>query len=193
MSRHETTGDLMEKGNAEVERAHPDVSKPSSGNRNKWYAVGLLACGVLFAAIFTPLYLRDNDGNGDSTPVLSSSFLSIEGPFKVNLTLLNENITQGYDPEDPTLFRADVTNAARFFLNGVLKRNSGVFGYDEVGRGPSTPIFAEASPGDADTSPVGDNLNDFGTNNQEAGVEEGDVIVSDGNLGMCRDERSYLC
>jgi hypothetical protein len=35
----------------------------------------------------------------------------------------------------------------------------------------------------ASTPTVGGSVNDYGTNNQETGIEEGDLVVSDGNVG----------
>jgi hypothetical protein len=55
----------------------------------------------------------------------------------------------------------------------------------------------EAAAGDATASrpSVGDTIDDFGTNNQETNIEEGDVIVSDGENGknLERKRRDAIC
>jgi hypothetical protein len=140
------------------------------------------------------------------------SFLRIEGPFEANLTLFNEDIV-GQPYAVPALLREDLENAGRFFLGNVVKRNTNVKGFENVGFGGRNPSsvgipevgvafdgtdFAYAtitasSPVAAVSAPVaaasvagpavGNTVNDFGTNNQEKDVEEGDVIVSDGERG----------
>jgi hypothetical protein len=145
-----------------------------------------------------------DDDSSDS--VTKPSFLLIEGPFQANLTLFNEGIV-GVPYADPALLQDDLENAGRFFLSNVVKRNAKVPGFGNVGFGSRSPnsledfvvttgdviafadvaadsSFAQGAAAESAKAPtVGDTLNDFGTNNQEEDVEEGDLIVSDGERG----------
>jgi hypothetical protein len=139
-------------------------------------------------------------------------FLSIEAPFQAELALFNEDIV-GQPYADPARLKEDLGNAVRFLLNIVVKRNTGVEGFEKLGVGGRNPngggrevilgaavtgtsfvssqagFASAASPpqaaaADSAQGPtVGNNVNDFGTNNQEKDVEEGDLIVSDGERG----------
>jgi hypothetical protein len=133
------------------------------------------------------------------------SFLLVDGPFPANLTLFNEGIV-GQPYANPALLQEDLENAGNFFINNVVKRNTNVKGFENVGfggRSPNTGGIPEigitstfddiayatisasspAAEASAQGPAVGNNVNDFGTNNQETDVEEGDVIVSDGERG----------
>jgi hypothetical protein len=141
----------------------------------------------------------EDDSSGSSAT--RSSYLLIEGPFQANLTLFNEGIV-GQPYADPALLTEDLENAGRFFLSNVVKRNANVKGFENAGFGGRSPnsfidfdfattdvVFDDASEpqamaAESGKSPtVGDTVNDFGTNNQEQDVEEGDLIVSDGERG----------
>jgi hypothetical protein len=142
-----------------------------------------------------------DSSNNDTRP----SFLLVEGPFQANLTLFNEGIV-GQPYADPALLQQDLENAGRFFLNNVVNRNTNVKGFENVGFGGQNPnsggipeigitsydgyaaydTISASSPvaeASAQGPAVGNTVNDFGTNNQEQDVEEGDVIVSDGERG----------
>lgn len=123
---------------------------------------------------------EDKDKDGEKF------YVSTDGPFNVTLRLFDKFVAQGY-ADDAELER-DITNAAYFVVNQVIKANIGVPGYDYWygGRIPR-PVM---SPGDeadftaeGSDSGVADDLDDYGTNNQEEDVEEGDVVVSDGEFG----------
>ena len=140
----------------------------------------------------------DDSSDSDTRP----SFLLIAGPFQANLTLFNEGIV-GEPYADPALLLEDLENAGRFFLSNVVNRNANVKGFENVGFGGRSPnsfmdfamidvavdtaadssvpqaMAAESAKGPT----VGNTVNDFGTNNQEQNVEEGDLIVSDGERG----------
>jgi hypothetical protein len=119
--------------------------------------------------------------------------------------LFNEGIV-GQPYADPALLQQDLENAGRFFLNNVVNRNTNVKGFENVGFGGQNPnsggipeigitsydgyaaydTISASSPvaeASAQGPAVGNTVNDFGTNNQEQDVEEGDVIVSDGERG----------
>jgi hypothetical protein len=138
-----------------------------------------------------------------TTTNTSPSFLQIEGPFQAKLALFNDDIV-GQPYADPALLQEDLKNAARFLLDIVVKRNTNVKGFENVGFGGQNPnsfnfrddvffggvaqggpVFAASPPANASAQgpTVDATVNDFGTNNQETDVEEGDVIVSDGERG----------
>jgi hypothetical protein len=140
------------------------------------------------------------------------SFLRIEAPFQSKLALFNEGVV-GQPYADQALLQEDLENAGRFFLNIVVKRNTNVKGFENVGFGGRNPNFSgrggggdvflvgaplatvafstsgsasqpQAAAAESAQGPtVGDTIDDFGTNNQEQDVEEGDLIVSDGDRG----------
>jgi hypothetical protein len=206
--------DTLEEGTKIGEEGPLDPPKVHS-ERNKWYALGIFVlCCALFAIILpTTLVLSKTSGveaNPEVDPEDDSSdsetrpsFLLIEGPFQANLTLFNEGIVrQSY--ADPAQLQEDLESAGRFFLNIVIKRNTNVKGFENVGFGGRNPnsfvdfvatdvAFADvaadssepqAAAMESSKSPtVGDTIDDFGTNNQEQDVEEGDLIVSDGDRG----------
>jgi hypothetical protein len=152
----------------------------------------------------------NNDAEGTATDT-SPSFLRIEAPFQSKLALFNEGIV-GQPYADPALLQEDLENAGKFLLNIVVKRNTNVKGFENVGFGGRNPsssgqgggrdVFLVGAPvatasfagaaSDSASQPqaaaaesakgptVGDTIDDFGTNNQEQDVEEGDLIVSDG-------------
>ena len=93
-----------------------------------------------------------------------------------------------------------LSEAATFLLSNVLLRNSGDPRFQGIGYGNQNPFntweFGPVleAPTDADTTaappplakapdPVGDDVDSYGTNLQEAGVQEGDRLVSDGDFG----------
>lgn len=108
--------------------------------------------------------------------------------------------------------------AAQQFVKNVAGRSSGDPRYRGVGWGfnnaprdkvgGAVPVMAEMED-DADgnsgsgavqdkQNDVGDNVNDFGTNNQEEGIEEGDIIVASENAGeffciCCTPIRCVCC
>jgi hypothetical protein len=159
---------------------------------------------LVVIAVTLPLVLiKDDDSSssdqqfpGDNRPVNFVPPTAItEGPFSATVELLTEDVLRGYETEEE--LEEALANAARFLLNIVVQRNAngyddGVTYYDgpdfevlegDVERSPEEAPSAEAVMGDATTGEVGDDVNDYGTNNQEDGVEEGDLIVSDGMNG----------
>ena len=144
------------------------------------------------------------DDGSDTEALQQKEFVSSTSPFDVRLALFSEEITRGYD--DEAELEEDLRNVARFLLNNVLSRNTGKRGFEGVGIGRPNPNFFEAMPmapaaptdADAQFAPppqagtaervpesgkVGDEFDDYGTNNQEEGSEEGDKLVSDGENG----------
>jgi len=122
-----------------------------------------------------------------------------EGPFNTTLGLFNQDITRGYSSVEE--LRTDLEQAAWFLLNEVVRRNTGDQAYYGGGGGyypmpargfndgtqeiaiDAVPSADSTSSYGGDTGGVPEDLTDYGTNNQEQGVEEGDVVVSDGDLG----------
>lgn len=144
------------------------------------------------------------DDGIDTETLQQKEFVSSTSPFDVRLALFSEEITRGYN--DEAELEEDLRNVARFLLSNVLSRNTGKRGFEGVGVGIGRPNFFEempmvpAAPTDADvqfapppqagaservpeSGKVGDEFDDYGTNNQEEGVEEGDKLVSDGERG----------
>jgi hypothetical protein len=195
--------DTIEEGVKTTEDPPEKVSSAAPSNRNKWYALAIVVfCVVVFAVVLpTALILGDDDDkddkddDDDDISQDRASFLVVDGPFKVNLTLFNEDlVTNPYT--DPVLLKQDLKDIAKFFLNGVFYRNTNRKGFENVGWGSSNfggyggyrgyagilDPAAEAPLDDAKPA-VGDTVNDFGTNNQETNIQQGDVVVSDGERG----------
>ena len=86
--------------------------------------------------------------------------------------------------------------ASDYLLNQVIKRNLGVSGYDSAGYGQQSPYASGNSdnsgnsggnsavdaPQSEAVSDSASRSTDYGINNQEAGVEEGDLVQSNGNV-----------
>jgi hypothetical protein len=123
------------------------------------------------------------------TASVTRQYLAQEGPLGYNLTLFNPDVTQGYNNTDE--LASDIENVARFLISTTVKRVQSSEGYyggadTMVNRDqdpPETVAFA-SSDSAAGASLVGDLATDYGTNNQESGIEQGDIIVSDGTYGM---------
>lgn len=195
----------MEKGSHEgTDESHDSKATPSP-KRRVWPALGALAfLGiVVFIVGFSITYVNENkndSGDGDGTveppEKVKYEYVSSTNPFKVKLSMFDQDIARGYT--NSSELEEDLGNVARFLLNNVLNRNLGKSGYGHVGigqRNPNMPFptfgeedmdFAAGAPemvADESKNAVGDEFDDYGTNNQEEGVEEGDVIVSDGENG----------
>lgn len=183
----------------------PSSSVPS--RRNNLYALAIfIACAVVLAVVIPTAIILGNDDDNDVIEE-KASFVAIDGPFPANLTLFGEGVV-GKNFTDPALLQEDLENVARFMLSVVVKRNTNAKGFEDAGVGRQNPgrfvifdnniVFADA-PGEgvedaaerpvAAASPsaggpeVGDTIDDFGTNNQEENIEEGDFIVSDRDKG----------
>jgi hypothetical protein len=199
----------VEKGGSDVLPEGPTTaSRASHKSFPLWkIAAAILALGlVVFAIAFPVARSRDDDNNNtngisgtidtdkeENSPSTSQAreYTSNGGPFNVTLGLFSKEIVGGYS--DSESLENDLSNAAMFLLNGLIKRNTGQMGSDS---GTDMPVeseggpkeeFAEGAPvaadgGAGDDTAVGD-LNDFGQNNQEDDVEEGDMMVSNGAVG----------
>jgi hypothetical protein len=112
------------------------------------------------------------------------------GPFNSTLELFSSDITKGYTNDSD--LETDIMNAAIFFLGVRYRQNVNVNNAEGIANtdalsdstegGKQTPTSADMSStfGGQPAKVAG---SDFGTNNQEQGVEEGDVLVSDGQYG----------
>lgn len=163
-------------------------SKVSTNNRKWLFAI--LAVAVTGLAAFAIAFpIVHNNNNADSISKEKTSMVAnFQGPFNVSLNLLNADIVEGYSSIYE--FQVDMQNVANFLLNNVVKRNLGVNGYKNAGMGYGnmqnqvldTGMPAPNTAGAAgDIPPSNKNVDDYGTNNQESAVDEGDVVKSDGN------------
>jgi hypothetical protein len=106
-----------------------------------------------------------------------------------SIGLYDASVVQGY--ANTTDFQADVMAVAKMMINLVVARSTGPNYYgnnnhyypSKGGMADEVPLAAP-SPAGAAMPTVGNDVNDFGSNNQEDDVEEGDKIVSDGTRGM---------
>lgn len=133
-------------------------------------------------------------GEGSTGPNITVTPYSA---FHPNLPNFDVKILEGYKTEDE--FAQDCGDALRALLDRVVARNLGKRGYENVGRGgmmvdvafaeddgdtaarPAAPS-TDAAPQEAPPrDKVGNDVNDFGTNNQEDDVEEGDIVVANQN------------
>lgn len=186
----------MEKGCTDPIPEGP--TNPAMHNRNtgKSFPLWKIAAAVLmvglavFAVAFPVTRARDDDSNDGAssnveTPSTSQTraYTSSNGAFNVTLGLFHKDIVNGYS--DTETLEEDLSNAAKFLLNNVVQRNTQEKDYGSVpNNGAGNPDIAEAAPaadGASDTSKS--SLNDFGQNNQEDDVEEGDMMVSNGAIG----------
>jgi hypothetical protein len=175
-----------------------DVDRKDTDNASKspkfCVLVGLLV--LLLTAVVVPTAIHLRRKNADAvvfTPLYDTS----------KLPLYNAAILEGYDTLES--FEEDLTIAAQHLVNNAVGRSSGDTryaggGWGSRGSGPSifegeiasaedasspeagAPSFNRAASTDAQDD-VGDDVDDFGTNNQEGDVEEGDIIVASKQAG----------
>lgn len=191
--------DQAEKGEVQEGPSNSSVSSPASNARKRWFiaVATLLALTGVILAIAIPVSRKndhekvsiasDEDSNMDGTvQQTAKATADITGYFNSSFSLFGEDITNGYISPDE--FKSDLRNVARFLLDSVVKRNLGSEVNNAAGGDlevePGVGVAAEGSNSDMRAPDVGDNVNDFGTNNQEDSVEEGDIIVSNGRHGM---------
>lgn len=187
--------DQAEKGEVQEGPSNSSVSSPASNARKRWFiaVATLLALTGVILAIAIPVSRKndheklsiasDEDSNMDGTvQQTAKATADITGYFNSSFSLFGEDITNGYISPDE--FKSDLRNVARFLLDSVVKRNLGSEVNNAAGGDlevePGVGVAAEGSNSDMRAPDVGDNVNDFGTNNQEDSVEEGDIIVSNG-------------
>lgn len=89
-------------------------------------------------------------------------------PFPSNLSFLNENTAKGFSSVEELKY--DLEQGAWHYLNEVVEENLNAPKCDARIRTQAQP---KANAGGA---------TDYGTNNQEEGIEEGDLAVSDGEI-----------
>lgn len=208
----------------DVEKASKEQPKTMDhGKMLKWYILGgLLLVALVIFAIVVPIVMIKGPSNQQQAPVGGGqspveAFRVVAqgtGPFESTLKLFDGNVTMGY--ENRTELEEDLEQAAWFLINQVVKRNTGVEGYDHIAIGrpfwgggrcfdctfvdtPTADVTVGAPEGGQEDGAankggngVGDNLNDHGTNNQEDDVEEGDFVVSDGEMGKWPRGQSEL-
>jgi hypothetical protein len=206
---NETTPLEVAKGSADDGEREQPKRETVQGHRQAWILLGVIAL-VAFCIAFPVGLVKSRDNNNDKELEATSSagaskeaskeFVSSNSTFQVRLALFSADIANGYASEEE--LKEDLRNAARFLLNNVIQRNIGItdgngnFGYPIYpaegdttvsGNATSVPISTPAySTGDTAQVTTGGKApegNEFGTNNQEKGVEEGDAIVSDGVNG----------
>jgi Beta propeller domain len=97
------------------------------------------------------------------------TFVSSPGrAFKVKMNLLSSKVLEGYDNVKD--LKADLYQVVRFYVNALIEEQS-------IYRFWSRPVAKENIPS---LSAAG--ATDFETNNQEKGVDESDLVKSDGKF-----------
>lgn len=187
-------------------RGMPGTSRKSA---TKWILGMLVVVGVI-CAIAIPLALNGNDdddkkevtknnvsandspGNSSSPSNSSSPTTSIMtyqsevGPFNSSIELMSPNVLAGYTT-DEDLMEA-IKNAAVFSIGSYYNQTLNSFGDGAPDTGTTasdkmnqeTNMVSDVAGGDSSKQTT---TTSFGTNNQEQGIEEGDLIVSDGQYG----------
>lgn len=112
---------------------------------------------------------------------LGESFQSNGKAFDVRMNLFNPDILEGYD-NNVTALREDLDQAIRFYINAFIEGQ--IQSYDPFFAGP---VFVdEVAETDTATgsvpapTPSAEGTTDYETNNQEEGVDEADLVKSDG-------------
>ena len=110
-------------------------------------------------------------------PPPSRVFRSSPGrAFKVEMDLLTPKVLQGY--HKTAALTADLTQAVKFHLNSFIEEQvsygEGDFFYP--------PVSAPTPQPPTEESPSAEGVTDFDTNNQENGVDESDLVKSDGKF-----------
>jgi hypothetical protein len=169
----------MIKGEADGGEPEQPEQEPIQGRRRTWILLGVIVLIALCIALPVELVKKRDNENDNTAPSSTASykqFVSSNSTFPVQLALFNGDIVNGYADEEE--LKDDLRNAARFLLNNVIQRNIDI----ASGNGHSGSGHSGSSDGSqGEQGP--DEGSEFGTNNQEKGVEEGDAIVSDGVNG----------
>eukprot|EP00540_Astrosyne_radiata_P006731 CAMPEP_0116865808 /NCGR_PEP_ID=MMETSP0418-20121206/25667_1 /TAXON_ID=1158023 /ORGANISM="Astrosyne radiata, Strain 13vi08-1A" /LENGTH=800 /DNA_ID=CAMNT_0004501349 /DNA_START=1054 /DNA_END=3456 /DNA_ORIENTATION=+ len=104
-----------------------------------------------------------------------ATFNSASGLFNVSLPLFSKNLVTPYLSKDD--LKADLTDVFKLYVNQIIR---GDFGYyypfpifEDVAFDGPTAVAAPAPPS-------AEGATDFETNNQEEGVDEADMVKSDG-------------
>ena len=130
-----------------------------------------------------------NDGTGDtaeaSTTRVQFQTTGVTRAFNVTMDLLSPDILEGYDNDDE--LKADLGQAVRFFINTFIEDQIRWGRYEIMYGGGMEFDDTVASGGDA-MGAAGPNgkgesaagATDFETNNQVDGVDEADMVKSDG-------------
>jgi len=203
-----------------------DKQQTSSKQRSLAIFVG---CLVGLAALVTGVAVELNNNNNKSSTTSESTTTSTsttanlfsaspDRPFNATVPLFTEDVVQGY--RSPDEMEGDLTQMVQLLLNQALINNEE--NYNRYHRGqdedaaeedgaaagapqefaPAAPMADEGSTAsDGGNSRVQDEDSDFGSNNQEEGVEEGDLIVADETHGtyigmfgnVYSDTHSSLC
>jgi hypothetical protein len=98
-----------------------------------------------------------------------SSRKNYSGIFNYSIELLSADVVSGY--ENDAELQQGISNAANFYLGSIYKQYTAYdssYGDNDVTSRSGTRSSSDATSG-------------YGTRNQELGIEEGDMIVSDGN------------
>jgi Beta propeller domain len=104
-------------------------------------------------------------------------------PFDVRMNLLTPQILQGYDKIADLVF--DLDQAVRFYVNAIIEQES-QYNYQYYPYYPGVegiPLAEDHAAGahiPSPTPPSAEGTTDFQTNNQEEGVDESDMVKSDG-------------
>lgn len=170
----------------------------SSSSSLKYLILGAILVCAIVVAITVPLVMRDDDDDDDtkSAPFKNDTdqggFANITtfSVFNPEVPNFDTDILAGYRSEEE--FAKGVTLGLQSLLDRAVGRNLGVHGYANLALGGGTRgggMFANAPTVDGDMAEsesasatgVDDTVEDYGTNNQESGVEEGDVVVSNGS------------
>jgi hypothetical protein len=127
----------------------------------------------------------------------SLRYVTFEGPLNGSLPLFDASIAQGYNG-DIQSFQVDLINVARYYVNALIQKNLLTYFQQQqlqeqqqaqntdvllLGSSSGSASSSGASIGGPSTMGGNVNVNSFGTNNQEANVDEGDVVKSDGITG----------
>lgn len=136
---------------------------------------------------------KSTDGSMTDTPKsFQTNGVNGTGIFNSSIELLSPSVARGYSSDEE--LEESINNAANFFLGISYKENSNG-GSNDVENSP----VADMNTGNLESSPAvsdggaGSTLSSsktakvegdsYGTNNQEEGIEEGDMVVSDGDFG----------
>lgn len=167
--------------------------KEEKSSPQSWFIVFGFIIALVVVAVTISLSVSQNSGQESQLNFDNAS----QPIFDSSLGLWDANVARGYDNERE--LEDDLASAARFLLNNVVSRNLGLPGFQNTGLGRSfanpeggdAPVEMDASGAPPEAQQTSSNLDDFGTNNQEDGVEEGDRIVSDGKYGKQTHESAH--
>lgn len=137
------------------------------------------------------LFGKDIVGQEKTSPASLEEDLANVARFMLNNVVKRNTNVKGF--ENAGVGRRNPnSNIGRPVVGGGVYLDTPTLANAVAGAASGAGGYAQAAPAEASRPEVGDTIDDFGTNNQEDNIEEGDVLVSNGDRGAQRNRQHYV-